>query len=200
MKGETHPDPRQVFWEYDYRSETPPAYRFCPMCATGLAKRDLDGRMMCPSCLFVDYHNPSPGVVVMIKREDRVLLGLRGKTSNQQGKWCFPGGFVEHGEDFLSAAIREVKEETNLDVEILSIISVISNFFAPALHTLVANLFGRVVGGVARAGDDIVGLDWFRLAGPLPELAFEAEAHIIERYCAERIEGAPVDPRFSVAR
>ena len=200
MNAKTHPDPRQVFWEYDYRRKTPPAYRFCPLCSTELIARDSDGRMMCAACLFVEYRNPSPGVVVMIERDDRVLLGLRGETSNQRGKWCFPGGFVEHGEDFLSAAIREVKEETNLDVEILSIISVISNFFAPSLHTLVVNLFGRVMGGAARAGDDLVDIDWFPLTGPLPELAFEAEAHIIERYRAERIAGAPVDPRFSVAR
>ena len=197
MKDQKPPEPRQVFMKYDYPGMPSPVFVYCPSCATRLSRRKSDERMSCPACGFVEYRNPSPGVVVLIERDNRVLLGLRGETSNQKGKWCFPGGFVEYGEDYLSAAIREVKEETNLDVEILSIISVISNFFAPSLHTLVINLYGRVVGGVAEAGDDLVELDWFPFEGPLPELAFEAEAHIIERYHAERIAGAPVDPRFS---
>ena len=193
-------EPRQVFWNYDYTGRERPEYRFCPMCAQKLVPRVKDQTPVCPSCGFVDYKNPSPGAVVLIVDGGKLLLGRRGDGSFRKGKWCFPGGFVEYNEDFLSAAIREVKEETNLDVEILSILSVISNFFEPNLHTLVINLIGRVTGGTARAGDDIEELAWFPLSEPLPELAFEAEAHIIDRYRASPFAGASVDPRFTVSR
>ena len=46
----------------------------------------------------------------------------------------------------LTAAIREVKEETGLDVEIRSILSVVSNFLSPRLHTLAIVLLARAVG------------------------------------------------------
>jgi ADP-ribose pyrophosphatase YjhB (NUDIX family) len=109
-------------------------------------------------------------------------------------------GFIESDEDFLTAAIREVKEETNLDVEICSIISVVSNFLLPSLHTLAIILLARVVDGEPRAGDDLQTLEWVPLLGPLPEMAFEADAHIIERYGRTRLKGAPVDPDFAFVK
>jgi 8-oxo-dGTP pyrophosphatase MutT (NUDIX family) len=67
--------------------------------------------------------------VVLIEKDGQVLLGQRS-GSYGAGKWGLPQGFIEFDEDFLSAAIREVKEETGLDVEIRSIISVVSNFLS----------------------------------------------------------------------
>jgi ADP-ribose pyrophosphatase YjhB (NUDIX family) len=134
--------------------------------------------------------------VVVIHREDQVLLGRRsGKFG--KGKWCLPQGYVEFDDDFLTAARREVKEETGLDVEIRSILSVVSNFLSPRLHTLAIILLARVVGGEFCAADDLERLEWFPFSGPLPELAFEADAHIIERYYETSLVGAPVDPDFS---
>jgi hypothetical protein len=59
-------------------------------------------------------------------------------------------------------------------------------------------LLAHPVGGTLRAGDDIDKVEWFSLNGPLPEIAFEADQHIIERYTATRLEGAPVDPDYAV--
>ena len=133
----------------------------------------------------------------MIEEQGQVLLGKRS-GSYGAGEWGLPMGFIEFEEDFLSAATREVKEETGLDIEIRSIISVVSNFLSPGLHTLAIVLLARVVGGEARAGDDLEALEWFPLEGPLPEMAFEADQHIIERYSKTRLEGAPVDPEYSL--
>jgi hypothetical protein len=47
------------------------------------------------------------------------------------------------------------------------------------------------------AGDDADALAWFPLEGPFPEMAFEADAHILARYGATRTAGAPVDPRYA---
>jgi ADP-ribose pyrophosphatase YjhB (NUDIX family) len=145
----------------------------------------------------VRFRNPSPGAVILIERDGQVLLGRRsGKVGT--GQWGLPMGFIEFDEDFLTAAIREVKEETGLDVEIRSILSVVSNFLSPRLHSLAVVLLARVIGGELEAGDDLEAVEWFPLAGPLPEMAFEADAHICERVYRTRLEGAPVDPRYAV--
>jgi 8-oxo-dGTP diphosphatase len=193
--------PEQVFSSYDRSGDdTGRRYRYCPVCAAPLvvAEPPAEPRQVCPACDWVCYRNPAPGVVIMITVGDRVLLGRRALSSFGAGTWCLPGGFIEYGEDFLGAAIRETLEETGLTVEICSILSVVSNFFTADLHTLVVVLKARILSGAPRPGDDLAELGWFPLAGPFPELAFEADRHIIERYRQTRLEGTPVDPRHAL--
>jgi 8-oxo-dGTP diphosphatase len=187
---------RQVFSMYPKRLERGSNHRYCPLCAGQLTAGG--GRMTCARCGYVDYRNPLPGVVVLVVDGERVLLGRRGERSFRRGKWGLPGGFVEFGEDFLTAAIRETKEETNLEVRVLSILSVVSNFLTPDLHTLVVVLLAEVCGGEAKAGDDFAELAWHVCSEPLPEMAFEADVHIIERYFRCGITGAPVDSRYAL--
>jgi len=190
---------KQVFTAYDHtngRYEN--RYRYCPDCATPLSHPPHEeSRPHCPGCGWVHYRNPAPGVVIVITADDRVILGRRGRSSFAPGKWCLPGGFIEFGEDFLTAGIREVREETGLMVEIRSILSVVSNFLAAELHTLVVVLEARVVGGAPVPGDDLEELAWFPLTGPFPDLAFEADRHIIDRYRETTLEGVPVDPQYA---
>jgi 8-oxo-dGTP diphosphatase len=175
-------------------------FKYCPFCGTRLALRETGGkqRPACPNCRFVQFRNPAPGAVVLIEKDGQVLLGRRS-GSYGAGKWGLPMGFIEFDEDFLTGAIREVKEETGLDVEIRSILSVVSNFLSPRLHTLAIVLLARAIGGELCAGDDLEAAEWFPLSGPLPEMAFEADAHICERYYKTQLEGAPVDPGYAVA-
>jgi ADP-ribose pyrophosphatase YjhB (NUDIX family) len=191
--------PEQVFSSYPVRGVSERLrFGWCPRCGRRLGSGA--GERRCANCGFTDYKNPLPGVVVLIEEQDRVLLGRRGPRSFEAGRWCLPGGFIEYAEDFLTAAVREVREETGLRVEILSLLSVVSNFLAEELHTLVVVLLGKVAGGQARAGDDLEELAWFPLQGPLPPMAFQADRHIVERYRATRLAGAPVDPRYAGSR
>ena len=48
-----------------------------------------------------------------------------------------------------------------------------------------------------RAGDDLELLEWVSLSGPLPEMAFEADVRIIERYQKATLEGLPIDADFA---
>jgi len=190
---------KQVFSTYN-RQEDGDLERFvhCPLCGTQLAPIEKGGkqRPACPNCGFVQFRNPSPGAVVVVERDGQVLLGKRS-GSYGAGKWGLPMGFIEFGEDFLTAAIREVKEETGLVVEIRSILSVVSNFLSPGLHTLAIVLLAGVVGGQLHAADDLEAVKWFPLSGPLPEMAFEADAHICERYYGTQLEGASVGPGYA---
>ena len=174
-------------------------FKYCPFCGTQLVLEEKGGkqRPACPNCGFVQFRNPVPGVVVLIEKEGAVLLGKR-RGGFGAGEWGLPQGYIEHDEDFLTAAIREVKEETGLDVEIRSIVNIVSNLLSPRLHTLAIVLLAGVVGGDLCAGDDLETLEWVSLAGPLPEMAFEADEHIIERYRQTELEwGLPVDPDFA---
>jgi 8-oxo-dGTP diphosphatase len=173
-------------------------YRYCSFCGTELAQKERGGRQRpaCPNCGFVQFRNPVPGAVVLIEREGSVLLGRR-RGGFGAGTWGLPQGYIEFDEDFLTAAIREVKEETGLDVEIRSIINVVSNLLSPGMQTLAVVLLAGVIGGALRAGDDLESLEWFPLSGPLPEMAFEADEWIIGRYHMKGEEGLPVDPDYA---
>lgn len=169
-------------------------FKFCPMCGGSMDFKEYEGqlRQVCTNCGYVYYKNPSPGVVVLIEKDGMVLLGKR-LSKYGKGKWCLPGGFIEYEEDFLSAACREIKEETGLTINIQSILNVVTNYLTPELHTLVIVLLAHVKEGTPRAGDDIGEIKWYPLSGPLPEMAFESDMHIIERYYKTGINGVQVN-------
>ena len=70
------------------------------------------------------------GVGVIIRDGSKILLGHRSKTKEDKGgilgrdTWTLPGGKQEYDETIYEAGIREVKEETNLDVSNLKILTV----------------------------------------------------------------------------
>ncbi|RLI28572.1 hypothetical protein DRO58_01875 [Candidatus Bathyarchaeota archaeon] len=77
--------------------------------------------------MAVDREYPSRpivGVGVLVKRGDRVLL-VRRRFDPGRGKWSIPGGLVELGETVRDAALREVYEETGLNVKLDRLLSVV---------------------------------------------------------------------------
>jgi len=191
---------KQIFKTYNRKgNRTIAKLRYCPRCgARCIPTSSVRHRQLqCSRCGFSLYQNPSPGVVVLIIDNDMILLGERDTKVFMGGKWSLPGGFIEFDEDFLSSAHREIMEETGLSIKIISIISVVSNFFSPDLHTLVIVLLAQKMSGILRPGDDMVKLEWFQLSGPFPSMAFEADEHIINRYYTTKIAGTSVDPRFA---
>jgi NADH pyrophosphatase NudC (nudix superfamily) len=189
----------QVFDGYDrnHTSSIEP-FKYCPLCGSRLTSGYSGGkrRMMCSNCRYIHYRNPYPGVVVLIEKDGMILLGKRlGRYG--RGKWCIPGGYIEYEEDFLTAAHREIKEETGLNIQVKSILSVASNYLSPELHTLVVVLLAHVAGGSAKAGDDIEELRWFMHNNPLPEMAFPADRNLIQTYWRTKFKGVPVDTRFA---
>ena len=59
---------------------------------------------------------PRVGVEVIIKKENKILLGIR-KGSHGAGTWAFPGGHIEFGETVLNASQREVAEEVGITIK-----------------------------------------------------------------------------------
>ena len=191
---------RQVFTAYDRALTAAHSWTYCPACGSGLSQpAGGDAAKTCtnPGCGFVLYRNPVPIVAVLVVDADRFLLCRRKPGTLEGGKWCLPCGYVEFHEDFLTAARREVKEETGLDVGIASLLSVASNFLRPDIHTLAVALLAKPVGGVASPGDDVDEVGWFSLEDDLPNFAFTADRHMVERYFATRLPGAPIDLAYA---
>lgn len=194
--------PQQVFRAYPLDTDGVNehiAVRFCARCGAPCAVHAVtDGvHSICTACGFTHYKNPQPAIAVLIVEGNQFILGKRISKSLQHGKWCLPCGYVEYHEDYLTAAVREVKEETNLDVRIRSIISVVTNYLKPEVHSLVTVLMAERRGGELLAGDGMAEVQWFPYTGEFPPMAFEADTHIISRYFETNLAGAPVDARYA---
>jgi len=173
---------------------------FCPRCGAGCEDVEVSGlpRSRCTACGYVHFVNPSPAVAVVVTSEDRVLLCRRAAGTGHAGLWCLPSGHIEYDEDFITAGLREVEEETGLRVEITSILSVVSNFWDHGASSFVAVLLADYLGGDPHPdGRETTEVAWFRADGlPHDEMAWTADEHIIERYFATRDAGANVDPGY----
>src|ERR671910_2909344 len=109
-----------------------PPYRFCPVCGASLEPRVLKAsepkRLVCtsPTCGFVFYLDPKIAVGTVIRMPDQKIVLVRRAIEPGYGKWVFPGGYVDRGEEITLAAIREAREESGLDVRIDRLINVYS--------------------------------------------------------------------------
>ena len=93
-------------------------------------------------------------VDVVIPSGEEVILIRRG-TDPYEGMWALPGGFVEIGETVENAAVREAKEETNLDVELGSLVGVYSEPDRdPRGHNVSVAFLADATGGDPEAATD----------------------------------------------
>jgi 8-oxo-dGTP pyrophosphatase MutT (NUDIX family) len=98
--------------------------------------------------------------------------------------------------DFLTAGLRETEEETGVRVEIKSLLSAVTNFWSYGNSNLVAVLLAEPVESMPHPTPESEAVAWFDPEN-LPELCFEADRHIIQRYFAIRLAGVPVDPQYA---
>jgi 8-oxo-dGTP diphosphatase len=186
---------RQVFRAHgEPRKAGEPTY--CGSCGRpGLQWKGTAGS--CTGCRAIHYRNAVPTVAVLIVQGAAIVLCRRRPSAFQGGLWCLPSGHVDFDEDFLTAAHREVREETGLTIRLSGIVNVTSNFLSPGVQSLCVVLVARPVGGRLQAGDDAAEAVWHQWPAPLPEMAFEADASIIERYFVAPFDGLPVEGRFA---
>lgn len=91
------------------------AYQYCPRCGTPHAQPG-SVPFHCAACDFTSYFGPVAAVGGIVANEKNQLLLVRRARDPGKGQWGLPGGFVDRNETAEQAVIREVLEETNLDV------------------------------------------------------------------------------------
>ena len=89
-------------------------HRYCGRCGTPTNRLPTEYAMACTSCGLLVYPRISPAVMVLIERDDEILLA-RGPNS-RAGVFSALAGFVEAGETLEQCAHREVREEVGLEI------------------------------------------------------------------------------------
>jgi ADP-ribose pyrophosphatase YjhB (NUDIX family) len=160
-------------------------YSFCPKCGGGLGRRCLKAsepdRLVCCNCGFVFFLDPKVAVGTIVSLNGRVLL-LRRAIEPGYGKWVFPGGFVDRGERVEEAAVREAREESNLNVRIVRLL----NIYSYADHPVIIIVYvAEALGGDPSAGDETLEAQTFAPDGiPWDDLAFPSTAHALRDFLA----------------
>jgi 8-oxo-dGTP diphosphatase len=107
---------------------------------------------------------PVLGVGALLFNRDKILLVERGKEP-LKGYWSLPGGVLETGETLEQGIVREVREETGLEVEPLKVLEIFERIVrdargVPEYHYVLIDYVCRVTGGYLRAADDASRAVW----------------------------------------
>jgi 8-oxo-dGTP diphosphatase len=155
---------------------------YCPRCGHALEDRETFGRVrrFCPTCDRTIFREHKVAAGVLVKHKGNILL-VRRRMRPHAGKWTFPAGFVDFDEDPAQAAVRECREETGLEVEIVSLLDVIAGREHEHGADIVIVYVARLVGGEPRAADDVDRVAFFAL-DDLPQLAFGATRSALHKW------------------
>ena len=128
------------------------------------------------------------GLGVLIKNGDKILLGHRAKNRLDTGgifepdSWTIPGGKQEYNETIFEAAIREIKEETNLDISNLEVFGaeddIQPNKHYISLHIIAHNFSGDLKVMEPTKEDE---WRWFNLDN-LPKNIYTPTKKFLDRY------------------
>jgi mutator protein MutT len=142
--------------------------RFCPRCAAE-ALITFPRSLTCDACGYRALWSPEPVAAAIPRDENGRIWLLRRAHHEGAGRWTFPGGFVELGETVEEAALRETREELEIDVELGELVGVYSR----AGERVVLVVFAARALGVARETEEATEVRAFA-PGELPwdELAF----------------------------
>ena len=127
----------------------------------------------CPKCReeIEVYQNPIPTVDVIIEIVSRGIVLVRRK--NPPKGWAIPGGFVDYGESLEEAAVREAKEETNLDVKLIRQFHTYSDPKRDPRHHSISTVYIAKAEGIPQAEDDAAEIGIFNESNLPDQIAFD---------------------------
>ncbi len=97
--------------------------------------------------------------IIFDTKTKKILIGKRKDNKDINGlSWAFPGGRPEHGEELEEAIKREVKEETNIDVESMGVI--FAKTYPEKRDLLAIYFLCGIVGGKENANEDFSEVKW----------------------------------------
>lgn len=134
------------------------------------------------------------GIGVMILKDNKVLLGHRIQNGRDTGgiyepdSWCLPGGKQEYGETIFEGAMREVKEETNLNISELEVFGA-GDDIQPEKHFVTIWVIAHACGGELKVTEPEKqdAWEWFPL-DELPENLYSPSRRFLEAYLKRKGE------------
>lgn len=121
---------------------------------------------------------------MVFNEQGDILLIRRGKSPHY-GRWMIPGGSLEWGETLEAAAVREVREETGIDVAIESFLEVVEAVSTDdeGFHFVIMDYAARAIGGVLKAGSDALAAEWVKIEDLTARDLTPDLKRVIERAC-----------------
>lgn len=128
---------------------------------------------------------PIVGVSALVLKDKKILL-VRRAHEPRKSQWSLPGGVIELGETIRNAAIREIREECSIEIEIQKTLDVLDRIFRDAqgrvqYHYVLVVLLARYKSGKLRASSDIDAAEWVSVSDleryELPDNQLELVRH-----------------------
>ena len=144
-------------------------FHFCPKCGSPDFEIHNALSRHCANCGFTFYQNPRASTAAFILNEKGELLVARRGKEPAKGTLDLPGGFVDNDENAEQGMVREIKEETGLDinpdaVEYLFSIPNVYHYSGMDIRTLdFFFLCHTTDDAVVKANDDAAELHWLPL-------------------------------------
>ncbi len=141
-------------------------HRFCGACGAPTVQVDGERCAKCPACQFMAYPRISPAMMVLVKRNDSILLARH--AASPAPFFTALAGFLEAGESIEDAVHREVLEEVGLQVKDI-------RYFGsqawPFPHSLMIAFSAEYAGGELRLDEnEIAEARWFGPGDPIPRI------------------------------
>ena len=168
-----------------YDAPEPFHWNHCGTCGRPLVVA-YDGQSEkphCPACRRFYYRNPVPAACCFVPRGDGELLFVQRAVEPCKGGWSLPGGFIELDETPEAAALRELREETNLIARRARLLGVSSRQSPVSGAILVLGYVVDEWDGEAdmRPDSDALSLAFFP-RDARPELAFHVHRELLSLY------------------
>jgi ADP-ribose pyrophosphatase YjhB (NUDIX family) len=137
-------------------------FTYCPHCGEKeTITRENPSNPTCQKCKTIFWNNPSATVAVIFRNDGKLLFAKRGIEPNK-GMYDFPGGFVDYNEDIYQACVREIKEETTVDVRVedLQLLTGYTSEYLPTVSVVDLVFLVRKWQGEFVPHDDVAALEW----------------------------------------
>ncbi len=162
-------------------------FRHCPVCGaefqSKVVRENEPPRLVCKdeSCNFIFYLDPKLVACVIVEKDDKIIL-LKRAMRPERGKWVMPGGYIDRGEKVEEAAVRETREECEIDIELKDLFGVYSY---PGYLEVVIVYLAEYKSGIIAAGDETTDTKLIDIEEiPWDNLAFESTRDALKDYCA----------------
>lgn len=162
-------------------------WRHCPRCASPL--RHDGASATCAACGSTFYANSAPAVSALVTDDEGRILLARRAHDPDAGLWDVPGGFLDEGEHPHDGLVRELREETGLEVVPGAFVGAYTDMYGrgpAAVPVLIVVYEARVAEGTPVPADDVSELRWFA-ADSLPagdECAFGWVARFLDEWAS----------------